>query len=104
MASTRETSREIERVGIASSGRSERQRPERPVRNHGAGCVLELGDEGSVGIECIDSPIAKIADQDVVAEHTEVGRSLCDSPRRVQSAGGSEAIDEVSIQVEHADI
>jgi len=45
-------------------------------------------------------PVTEVADQDVVAEDTEVRRSDRDSPRRIKISAGRDATDEVAGNIE----
>ena len=52
-------------------------------------------------IKCADSSITKIANQNIVAERAEVGARLGNAPRRIQSATGDEALQEITVHIEN---
>src|SRR6266852_6369917 len=70
--------------------------------------VFELVNEGARASAAakskgIDAPVAEIANQQVIAEHAEIGGSECQAPGGVEHPLRSEAADHVSIGVEFID-
>jgi len=53
------------------------------------------------GVKCIDATIAEVADEQVVAQLSEIGGGESDTPRSVQRASGGEGLNKVPVQIEH---
>src|ERR1051325_2735858 len=91
--------REIEvvrqpRVGVVSP---ELQRPQ-PVDLY-----IELPEEKPREAERTDRAVAKITDQQVVAEFAEIAGGKSDTPGGIQAAVGGEAPDQISVGIEDID-
>src|SRR5579863_6314789 len=96
-----DTGGEEELIGL--SGVSSTSKSQRPQAINLDGLMLrthERTEEGACsGVEGVDMPVTKIADQQVVAEATEIGRGECYPPGRVELTARDEAFEQVAIVV-----
>src|SRR5689334_3249530 len=93
--------REVQRVGrTCGAAISEAQSPQVPDGDRPPVCVFQLAGEMAVRrIEGVDGAIAEIADQQVVAEATEVRRSHRYGPRLIEHAVADQALLQLAVRV-----
>src|SRR5438046_9214709 len=87
--------------GVSVPGRdtvAERERPQAIDGDGVAARIAQRTDGGAAGGKCVDAPVAKVADENIAAEATEIGRALTNAPRRIERAATGEAVEQVSVE------
>src|SRR5438067_775586 len=92
------TSREEQLVGLAAASTiAEGQCPE-PIEHEWLAVLVSKYTQrcSRCRIECIDATTTEIADQQIVAEATEIGGSQSHSPGQVQWTTANQAFDQIA--------